>query len=73
MREASEFSFLDGEVAERFASEWQAAWNAHNAERVLQHFHEGVEFRSPVARRVLAETDGVLRGKDATFPENGKC
>ncbi|SEF17036.1 nuclear transport factor 2 family protein [Jiangella alba] len=47
-----------------FARDWLAAWNAHDVEAVLRHFHDDVVFTSPVAARVLPETGGVLRGKD---------
>ncbi|RIQ22784.1 nuclear transport factor 2 family protein [Jiangella rhizosphaerae] len=47
-----------------FAREWAAAWNAHDVEAVLRHFHDDVVFTSPVATRVLPESGGVLRGKD---------
>ncbi|HWJ83968.1 MAG TPA: nuclear transport factor 2 family protein, partial [Cellulomonas sp.] len=48
-----------------FAAAWEAAWNAHDVEAVLQHFHDDVVFTSPVAARVLPGSGGVLRGKDA--------
>lgn len=48
-----------------FAAEWCAAWNAHDLDRVLAHFHEDVTFTSPVAASLLPETGGVLRGKTA--------
>jgi ketosteroid isomerase-like protein len=47
-----------------FARDWVAAWNAHDVEAVLRHFHDDVVFTSPVAARVLPESGGVLRGKD---------
>ncbi|WP_053208104.1 nuclear transport factor 2 family protein [Jiangella muralis] len=47
-----------------FARDWLAAWNAHDVEAVLRHFHDDVVFTSPVAARVLPETGGVLRGKE---------
>ncbi len=50
---------------EAFAEQWVHAWNAHDVEAVLDHFSDGVEFTSPVAARVLPETGGVVRGKDA--------
>jgi ketosteroid isomerase-like protein len=49
----------------RFADEWVRAWNAHDVEAVLAHFHDDVEFTSPVAARLLPETGGVVRGKPA--------
>jgi SnoaL-like domain len=36
-----------------FASEWIAAWNTHNLERILSHYSENVEFLSPVAAKRL--------------------
>lgn len=51
--------------AERFADDWVRAWNAHDVEAVLAHFTDDVLFTSPVAARVLPQTGGVIRGKDA--------
>jgi ketosteroid isomerase-like protein len=48
-----------------FAAEWCAAWNAHDLERVLAHFHDDVIFTSPIAVSLLPETGGVVRGKEA--------
>lgn len=48
-----------------YAREWVQAWNAHDVEAVLSHFHDDVVFTSPVAARVLPETRGVIRGKAA--------
>ncbi len=48
-----------------FADEWVRAWNAHDVEAVLAHFHDDVVFTSPVAARVLPDSKGVVRGKDA--------
>jgi ketosteroid isomerase-like protein len=48
-----------------FAAEWVRAWNAHDVEAVLTHFADDVVFTSPVAARVVPETGGVVRGKEA--------
>ncbi|QNA83341.1 nuclear transport factor 2 family protein [Sphingomonas sp. So64.6b] len=48
-----------------FATEWSDAWNAHDLERVLGHFHDDVVFTSPVAAAILPETRGQVRGKEA--------
>lgn len=48
-----------------YADRWARAWNAHDVEAVLDHFHDDVVFTSPVAARVVPETGGVVRGKDA--------
>ncbi|QZP09542.1 nuclear transport factor 2 family protein [Caenibius sp. WL] len=49
----------------QFAARWAAAWNAHDVEAVLAHFHEEAAFTSPFAAQVMPETGGVLRGKAA--------
>lgn len=48
-----------------FAEEWCDAWNAHDLDRVLSHFHDDVVFTSPVAAAILPETRGQVRGKEA--------
>lgn len=48
-----------------FSADWVAAWNAHDVEAVLAHFHEDVVFTSPTAARVVPASGGVVRGKQA--------
>jgi ketosteroid isomerase-like protein len=48
-----------------FAADWLAAWNAHDVEGVLRHFHDDASFTSPFAARLLPETGGRLVGKQA--------
>ena len=50
---------------QKFADDWVRAWIAHDVEAALEHFHDDVVFTSPVAARVLPDTGGVVRGKDA--------
>lgn len=47
-----------------FSQEWVEAWNSHDVERVLAHFSDDVEFSSPVAKKLLPDTLGFIRGKD---------
>ncbi|HVJ00798.1 MAG TPA: nuclear transport factor 2 family protein [Sphingomonas sp.] len=51
--------------APAFAAEWCAAWNAHDLDAVLAHFHDDVAFTSPVAAKLLPETGGRIVGKAA--------
>jgi hypothetical protein len=46
-----------------FANEWADAWNAHDIERVLAHFHKDATFTSPFAARIGAGIDGRVAGK----------
>jgi ketosteroid isomerase-like protein len=48
-----------------FAERWLAAWNAHDLDAVMALFHDDVLFTSPLAIKVVPESDGVLHGKDA--------
>lgn len=48
-----------------FARGWVEAWNSHDVEAILAHFHDDVVFTSPVAAQLIEGSDGVLRGKDA--------
>jgi ketosteroid isomerase-like protein len=50
---------------QQFADDWVQAWNSHDVEAVLAHFHDDVVFSSPIAARVLPDSLGVVRGKDA--------
>jgi len=48
-----------------FSEQWVRAWNAHDVESVLEHFHDDVVFTSPVAAKLLPDTAGVVHGKPA--------
>jgi hypothetical protein len=48
-----------------FALAWLDAWNRHDVDAVLGHFHDDVVFTSPVAARLVPDSDGVVRGKAA--------
>lgn len=56
---------MENETARAFADAWAAAWNAHDLDAILAHFTEDAEFASPVAARILPDSDGVVRGKEA--------
>ena len=56
-------SVLDrGSHADEFAAEWIAAWNAHDLDRILQHYAPEVEFTSPFVSRLLDNNENTLRG-----------
>jgi ketosteroid isomerase-like protein len=39
---------MDKQFAERFASDWIAAWNAHDMEGIVSHYSQGFEMAPPV-------------------------
>jgi hypothetical protein len=51
--------------AQAFAVEWVEAWNSHDLEMILSHFSEDVTFSSPVATRIVPDSEGVIHGKAA--------
>lgn len=48
---------------EKFAVQWIEDWNSHDIERVLDHYTEDAEFRSPNAAKMVG--DGAVRGRNA--------
>ena len=56
---------MDDDVAEEFAREWYAAWNAHDLEGILDHYADDVEMASPLVSALTGAADGKIVGKDA--------
>jgi ketosteroid isomerase-like protein len=56
---------VNQEDAVAFAECWVKDWNDHDVDAVLTHFADDAVFTSPLAERLLPESGGVLRGKDA--------
>lgn len=56
---------LDKTFAERFATEWIAAWNSHDLDRVLSLYADDFEMSSPIIAQVAGEPSGKLKGKKA--------
>ncbi len=52
------------EEANRFASDWIAAWNAHDLDRIMQHYAEDVKYFSPFIAKLSDNTSGMLQGRD---------
>lgn len=49
----------------KFVGEWLEAWNAHDVESVLAHFHDDIRFASPIAAAMIPGSSGVISGKAA--------
>ena len=56
---------MDRDWAQGFVDDWVRAWNDHDVERVLDHFHDDVVFTSPVAALLVEGSGGVIRGRAA--------
>ena len=51
-------------TAQQFAKDWIAAWNSHDLPRILEHYAEELELRSPNIVTIGGEPSGVLKGRD---------
>jgi ketosteroid isomerase-like protein len=56
---------MERERAEHFASEWYAAWNAHDLEAILEHYADDVVMTSPLVPMLTGGDETGLSGKDA--------
>ena len=52
-------------ASSQFARDWIEAWNSHDLDRVLAHYGEDFEMRSPFIAAFAGEPTGCLRGKPA--------
>ncbi len=53
------------EFAQRFATEWIAAWNAHDLDRVLALYTDDFAMSSPKIVQIAGDPTGTLHGKPA--------
>ena len=54
---------MDSAFARDFATEWIAAWNSHDLDRVLSHYANDFEMSSPYIVVLAGEPSGMLVGK----------
>ena len=57
-------AMITKEFAGNFAREWVEAWNAHDLDRVLEHYSDDFEMTSPLIVSLMSEPSGTLKGKD---------
>ncbi|HEY5993401.1 MAG TPA: nuclear transport factor 2 family protein [Gallionellaceae bacterium] len=55
---------IDQALADHFAEDWIASWNAHDLDRILSHYTDDFEMSSPVIVKVTGEPSGMLKGKE---------
>ena len=56
---------LTEEKALKLASDWVHAWNVHDLDLIMTHYHDEVVLVSPVAAQLLNDPTGTIRGKAA--------
>ena len=55
-------AFFTEQFAVDFATEWIAAWNVRDLDRILKHYARDIEFTSPFVHRLLNGNANTLRG-----------
>ena len=50
-------------TSDDFAREWVQAWNRRDLESLLACYSDDVEFRSPLAAKLLGDPSGTILGK----------
>lgn len=53
------------EQATAFAHDWVESWNAHDLNRIMAHYADELDFRSPLIQQLGADASGALHSKDA--------
>lgn len=48
-----------------FANHWIQAWNSRDLDKIMSHYDSNVVLESPVAAKILNDSSGVVKGKDA--------
>ncbi len=59
---------IDTKWAKEFAQEWIDSWNAHDLSRILSHYADDFEMRSPIIVERMGIASGVLKGKKSVSP-----
>jgi hypothetical protein len=55
---------ISHEQADRFATEWIGAWNAHDLDAIVAHYAEDVSFVSPFVVALTGEESARIEGRD---------
>ena len=56
-------AMITKEFASHFAQEWIEAWNAHDLDRILEHYSDDFEMTSPLIVSSMSVASGTLKGK----------
>ena len=51
---------MDIEFAKSFADEWIDSWNSHDIDKIVSHYEEELEFKSPLIVERYSDPDGTI-------------
>ena len=55
---------MEIEFAKKFADEWVDSWNSHDIERIISHYAEELEFKSPLVIERYSDLDGIIYDRE---------
>src|SRR5262245_42487341 len=55
---------MDSGARLTLANAWIAAWRRRDVDSLISHYATDVEFRSPLAAKLLADPSGTIRGRE---------
>jgi len=55
---------MDIEFAKKFADEWVESWNSHDIEKIISHYAEQLEFKSPLVVERYSDPDGIIYDRE---------
>lgn len=56
---------LSNDFIDAFSREWLSSWNAHDIDRILEHYSDDFVIESPLAAKRFPDSGGRVKGKDA--------
>lgn len=55
---------MDIEFAKSFAKEWIESWNTHDIDRIISHYAEKLEFKSPLIVERYSDPKGTIYDRE---------
>jgi hypothetical protein len=55
---------MDSEFAARFAEEWVESWNSHDIDKIISHYADELEFKSPLIVERYSDPHGTIHNRE---------
>ena len=52
------------EFAQEFTADWIESWNSHDIDRIISHYSEELEFKSPLIVERYSEPSGTIHNRE---------
>ena len=54
---------IQEDFAAAFANDWIQAWNAHDLDKIMEHYSDTIVFESPITAQVNNDPTGTIKDK----------